>query len=103
MVGMVKFGGDLVSHGLVPVDGVMHWIHALLSEKHLSSEYCAPTPRAADSPSSRAADTAMPQGDEDEDSAADQSHSDEKDVEDEAHAKDVEEREVQLEVLCAIL
>lgn len=33
MVGMVKFGGELVSHGLVPVDGVMKWIHALLSEK----------------------------------------------------------------------
>lgn len=33
MVGMVKFGGELVSHGLVPVDGVMQWIHALLSEK----------------------------------------------------------------------
>jgi len=49
MVGMVKFGGDLVSHGLVPVDGVMHWIHALLSERHMSSDADVPsTPQAAD-------------------------------------------------------
>jgi len=33
MVGMVKFGGDLVSRGLVPFDGVMQWMHTLLSEK----------------------------------------------------------------------
>merc|ERR1712060_161434 len=33
MVGMVKFGGDLVSRGLVPCEGVMTWIHTLLSER----------------------------------------------------------------------
>eukprot|EP00438_Fugacium_kawagutii_P020344 Skav209400 [mRNA] locus=scaffold962:114839:136572:- [translate_table: standard] len=33
MVGMVKFGGDLVGRGLVPAEGVMTWIHTLLSEK----------------------------------------------------------------------
>ena len=32
-VGMVKFGGDLVGRGLVPAEGVMMWIHTLLSEK----------------------------------------------------------------------
>ena len=32
-VGMVKFGGDLVGRGLVPAEGVMTWIHTLLSEK----------------------------------------------------------------------
>ena len=30
---MVKFGGDLVGRGLVPAEGVMTWIHTLLSEK----------------------------------------------------------------------
>mmetsp|Transcript_40757 Transcript_40757/g.107961 ORF Transcript_40757/g.107961 Transcript_40757/m.107961 type:complete len:771 (-) Transcript_40757:154-2466(-) len=67
MVGMVKFGGDLVSHGLVPVDGVMQWIHALLSEK------------AQEINSSVAGEL----GTQEE--------------------KDHELREVQLEVLCAIL
>jgi len=47
MVGMVKFGGDLVSRGLVPAEGVMTWIHTLLSEK--SQEVYSP-----------------PEGDEDE-------------------------------------
>ena len=30
---MVKFRGDLVGRGLVPAEGVMTWIHTLLSEK----------------------------------------------------------------------
>lgn len=70
MVGMVKLGGDLVSRGLVPCDGVMQWIHTLLSEK-TQEVYCAgaePVPQ-----------------------------------EDVAQEKDMEQREVQLEVLCAIL
>jgi len=69
MVGMVKFGGDLVSHGLVPCEGVMQWIHTLLSEKN----HEVPIP--------------------DSDSDADG----------EVYEKDLERREVQLEVLCAIL
>mmetsp|Transcript_16377 Transcript_16377/g.28761 ORF Transcript_16377/g.28761 Transcript_16377/m.28761 type:complete len:836 (+) Transcript_16377:38-2545(+) len=63
MVGMVKFGGDLVGRGLVPPEGVMTWIHTLLNEK---TEEC---------------------------------FSEEQDAQD----KDIEKREVQLEVLCAIL
>merc|ERR1712079_699870 len=65
MVGMVKFGGDLVSRGLVPCDGVMQWIHTLLSEK--TQEVYAGQ------------------------------------KEETVHEKDMEQREVQLEVLCAIL
>lgn len=65
MVGMVKFGGDLVSRGLVPCEGVMQWIHTLLSEK--TQEVYAEDGTAA------------------------------------AREKDMEQREVQLEVLCAIL
>eukprot|EP00435_Cladocopium_sp_Y103_P047999 s549_g14.t1 len=38
MVGMVKFGGDLVGRGLVPAEGVMTWIHTLLSEKTQTEE-----------------------------------------------------------------
>ncbi len=64
MVGMVKFGGDLVGRGLVPAEGVMAWIHTLLSEK--ARQDGEETPQEADE-------------------------------------KDVEQREVQLEVLCAIL
>lgn len=70
MVGMVKFGGDLVSHGLVPCDGVMCWIHTLLSEKHQEVYTAEACDEAGDS---------------------------------EAREKDAEQREVQLEVLCAIL
>ena len=69
MVGMVKFGGGLVSRGLVPPEGVMAWIHTLLSEK-TQEVFCR-------------------EGDEE---------TDVKETE-----KDVEQREVQLEVLCAIL
>mmetsp|Transcript_60874 Transcript_60874/g.188480 ORF Transcript_60874/g.188480 Transcript_60874/m.188480 type:complete len:914 (+) Transcript_60874:203-2944(+) len=71
MVGMVKLGGDLVSRGLVPCEGVMQWIHSLLSEK-TQEVYCP-------------GKEAMPQ------------------EEDGAQEKDMEQREVQLEVLCAIL
>lgn len=67
MVGTVKFGGDLVRFGLVPAEGVMNWIHALLSEKQNSNE-----------------------GDNEE--VASQDHTE----------KDLEQREVQLELLCAI-
>jgi len=66
MVGMVKFGGDLVGRGLVPAEGVMAWIHTLLSEK--ARQDSEETPQQI-----------------------------------EADEKDVEQREVQLEVLCAIL
>jgi len=66
MVGIVKFGGDLVSRGLVPSDGVMLWLQTLLSEKRQELH-------DAD------------QGGE------------------EPHDKDVEQREVQLELLCAVL
>ncbi|CAJ1348522.1 unnamed protein product [Effrenium voratum] len=69
MVGMVKFGGDLVGRGLVPAEGVMTWIHTLLSEK--TEEVFAH---------------------EGEDGALVKETD-----------KDVEQREVQLEVLCAIL
>eukprot|EP00929_Paragymnodinium_shiwhaense_P020849 TRINITY_DN13767_c0_g1_i1.p1 TRINITY_DN13767_c0_g1~~TRINITY_DN13767_c0_g1_i1.p1 ORF type:complete len:878 (-),score=179.07 TRINITY_DN13767_c0_g1_i1:121-2754(-) len=69
MVGMVKFGGDLVSHGLVPCDGVMQWIHTLLSEKHQEVYTSEPI----------------------------------LDEEGNVSEKDSEQREVQLEVLCAIL
>lgn len=67
MVGMVKFGGDLVGRGLVPAEGVMTWIHTLLSEKARSE-----IPEIPDENGSTA-------------------------------EKDVEKREIQLEVLCAIL
>jgi len=70
MVGMVKLGGDLVSRGLVPCDGVMQWIHTLLSEK--TQEVYA-------------------------------TGSDSVPGEDALQEKDIEQREVQLEVLCAIL
>jgi len=74
MVGMVKFGGDLVSRGLVPCDGVMQWIHTLLSEK--TQEVFAAD--AAQTPEQQAEEETV-------------------------HEKDMEQREVQLEVLCAIL
>mmetsp|Transcript_103196 Transcript_103196/g.186249 ORF Transcript_103196/g.186249 Transcript_103196/m.186249 type:complete len:467 (+) Transcript_103196:1278-2678(+) len=69
MVGMVKLGGDLVARGLVPCEGVMQWIHTLLSEKT----------QQVYSPQEGEEDTIK------------------------EHEKDVEQREVQLEVLCAIL
>jgi len=72
MVGMVKFGGDLVSHGLVPCDGVMQWIHTLLSEKH-QEVYST--------------DVGLVRSDSEVGE----------------YEKDAEQREVQLEVLCAIL
>mmetsp|Transcript_2427 Transcript_2427/g.5192 ORF Transcript_2427/g.5192 Transcript_2427/m.5192 type:complete len:928 (+) Transcript_2427:35-2818(+) len=78
MVGMVKFGGDLVAHGLVPGDGVMQWIHTLLSEKcqeFYGEEDLSPVRHSP------------PDGDSFE----------------QRQDKDVEQREVQLEVLCAIL
>jgi len=65
MVGIVKFGADLVSRGLVPCDGVMLWIQRLLSEKQETS--------------------------------TDQVESAEE------REKDGDQREVQLELLCAIL
>lgn len=65
MVGIVKFGADLVSRGLVPCDGVMAWIQRLLSEKQASC-------------------------DEQADNVEEQ-------------AKEAEQREVQLELLCAVL
>jgi len=71
MVGIVKFGGDLVSRGLVPCDGVMQWIQTLLSEK-----------------------TQELYSGEAEDRGPE---------EQELHDKDAEQREVQLELLCAIL
>eukprot|EP00930_Biecheleria_cincta_P045959 TRINITY_DN31681_c0_g1_i1.p1 TRINITY_DN31681_c0_g1~~TRINITY_DN31681_c0_g1_i1.p1 ORF type:complete len:730 (-),score=151.85 TRINITY_DN31681_c0_g1_i1:746-2935(-) len=70
MVGMVKFGGDLVKRGLVPSEGVINWIHSLLSEK-TQEVYAA---------------------DEEEDEATVTETE-----------KNVEQREVQLELLCAIL
>lgn len=71
MVGMVKFGGDLVKRGLVPSEGVINWIHSLLSEK-TQEVY-----------------------------AADEEEEDETTVTE--TEKNVEQREVQLELLCAIL
>lgn len=71
MVGMVKFGGDLVSRGLVPPEGVITWIHTLLSEK---TEEVNSQQLGSSSPTSV-----------------------------EVREKDAEQREVQLEVLCAIL
>jgi len=71
MVGIVKFGADLVSRGLVPCDGVMVWIHTLLSEK--SQEVYA---------GAGADDAETPE---------------------EQRDKDGDQREVQLELLCAIL
>lgn len=92
MVGMVKFGGDLVSHGLVPVDGVMHWIHALLSERHLSAE------GPLDPITPRGSPKRSPEDAEEDD------RDDGTKVRSETGAeKAMEEREVQLEVLCAIL
>merc|ERR1719401_2697586 len=72
MVGIVKFGADLVSRGLVPCDGVMVWIHTLLSDK------------------------AQELGKLDADGEDDEEGKERQD-------KDGEQREVQLELLCAIL
>jgi len=73
MVGIVKFGADLVSRGLVPCDGVMSWIHTLLSEKTQEVQ---------------AGSAEVDGGREGEEGQQD---------------KDLEQREVQLELLCAIL
>lgn len=73
MVGIVKFGGDLVSRGLVPSDGVMLWIQTLVSEKTQEIYSAGSDANPAE------------QGME------------------ESHDKDIEKREVQLELLCAIL
>jgi len=75
MVGIVKFGADLVSRGLVPCDGVMAWIHTLLSEK--TQEVIA---GGAEAEGAREGEEGRQQQD-----------------------KDLEQREVQLELLCAIL
>lgn len=79
MVGTVKFGGDLVGHGLVPCDGVMRWIHALLSDKQFLQEDIA---------GERKASTADEMGEE---------------VDDQLKEKDREQRETQLECTLAIL